>query len=95
MAGASSSTRAWSEDGRRRKERRNLIARAQELADQLEPGLGLRGFVVFGSVARGDFNVWSDIDVLVVADHLPERWLDRIDVLGSPPTAGPARGEDA
>lgn len=36
---------------------------------------------VFGSVARGDFNVWSDVDVLVVADALPERWLDRLAVL--------------
>lgn len=34
--------------------------------------------MVFGSVARGDFNLWSDIDVLVVADNLPERWLDRL-----------------
>lgn len=34
--------------------------------------------MVFGSVARGHFNLWSDIDVLVVADNLPERWLDRL-----------------
>ena len=42
---------------------------------------------VVGSVARGDFNVWSDVDVVVVADALPERVLDRTLVLmeGRPP----------
>jgi predicted nucleotidyltransferase len=30
----------------------------------------LAAFVV-GSVARGDFNVWSAVDVVVVADNLP------------------------
>lgn len=33
---------------RRRQERRDLIARAQQLADRLEPGRGLRGLVVCG-----------------------------------------------
>jgi hypothetical protein len=33
-------------------------------------------------VARGDFNVWSDIDVLVIADKLPERLPDRLAALG-------------
>ncbi len=33
--------------------------------------------VVVGSVARGDFNVWSDIDVIVIADALPDSALDR------------------
>ena len=28
---------------------------------------------VIGSVARGDFNVWSDVDVLVVSEALPSR----------------------
>jgi predicted nucleotidyltransferase len=32
---------------------------------------------VVGSVARGDFNVWSDVDVVVVAEGLPERAPDR------------------
>ena len=36
---------------------------------------------VYGSVVRGDFNLWSDVDVLVVADKLPIRPQDRFGVL--------------
>jgi len=35
----------------------------------------VRAVVVVGSVARGDFNEWSD--VIVVAERLPARFLDR------------------
>jgi predicted nucleotidyltransferase len=35
---------------------------------------------VIGSVARGDFNVWSDVDV-VVAEEVPERMPDRAALL--------------
>jgi hypothetical protein len=35
---------------------------------------------VVGSVARGDFNVWSDVDV-VVAEEVPERMPDRAALL--------------
>jgi uncharacterized protein len=41
--------------------------------------------VLTGSVARGDFNVWSDIDVLVVADELPARLPDRLALLADAP----------
>jgi predicted nucleotidyltransferase len=38
-------------------------------------------------VARGDFNVWSDIDVIVVARELPLELLPRADLfLDRPPT---------
>ena len=37
--------------------------------------------VVFGSVARGDFNKWSDLDVLVVARGLPSDARARLEVL--------------
>lgn len=38
---------------------------------------------VVGSVARGDFNVHSDIDIVVISDHLPADPLDRAKVLYS------------
>ncbi len=41
-----------------------------------------------GSVVRGDFNVWSDIDIVVVADALPERLLDRLALLAAESPAG-------
>ncbi len=58
-----------------------------ELARQYERGLdlpGLQAVVVFGSVARGDFNLGSDVDVLVVADDLPGRLPDRQELLSFP-----------
>jgi predicted nucleotidyltransferase len=67
---------------RRRAERARLIAVAKRFAEALPGPLGVRAVVVFGSVARGDFNVWSDVDVLVVAEHLPTRALDRWAALG-------------
>jgi len=70
--------------GRRRAEQARLVERAERFATDLEPGLGIRAVVVFGSVARGDFNVWSDVDVLVVADELPVAALDRLRALGPP-----------
>jgi len=41
-----------------------------------------------GSLAHGDFNVWSDIDVIVIADALPERLPDRLALLGADAPAG-------
>jgi predicted nucleotidyltransferase len=70
---------------RRHAERAALIARAQRFAHALNPALGVRAVVVFGSVARGDFSDHSDVDVLVVAEHLPQRPLDRFAVLGEAP----------
>lgn len=37
--------------------------------------------VVCGSVARGDFNLGSDIDVLIISDSLPPHPLDRMELL--------------
>ncbi|MDQ3385661.1 MAG: nucleotidyltransferase domain-containing protein [Actinomycetota bacterium] len=71
--------------GRRRSEQAELLERARTFAGVLDATLEVQAVVVFGSVARGDFNVWSDIDVLVVAANLPDRWLDRIDALGHVP----------
>ena len=70
---------------RRRAERDGLLRRAGAFAAALDEGLEVSGVVVYGSVARGDFNLWSDIDVLVVADRLPDRLLDRFDRLPPPP----------
>lgn len=47
------------------------------LAEFLTPLTG----ILYGSVARGDFNFWSDIDVAIIADRLPEHPLRRAEVL--------------
>lgn len=56
---------------RRRAERARRLDIARTWAHESGPALGARAIVVVGSVARGDFNKWSDLDVLVVADDLP------------------------
>jgi hypothetical protein len=70
---------------RRSLERRSLIDVARGFVAQLPSGLRLRAAVVFGSVARGDFNVWSDIDLLIVADNVKGSVLERLDALGDRP----------
>ena len=63
-----------------------LIERARAWAADLSTRLpGLRAVTVFGSVARGDFNKWSDIDVLVIADGLPADYLARRDAVAPAP----------
>lgn len=62
-----------------------MLSAARAYVDALSGGLDLVGAAVIGSVARGDFNVWSDIDVLVVARDLPQRYLDRASLLASVP----------
>jgi uncharacterized protein len=56
---------------RRRTERDRLLARAHAHVERLAERVPVIAAVVAGSVARGDFNVWSDIDVVVVSDALP------------------------
>lgn len=70
---------------RRAAERRELIERADVFVRAIPTYVGLHAAVVFGSVARGDFNLWSDVDVLIVAQVLPERWIDRVAALGDAP----------
>lgn len=74
---------------RRRRERAALLDDARTFASELDPGLGVHAVVVVGSVARGDFNLWSDIDVVIVADRLPARLLDRLAAVGQRPRVQP------
>jgi predicted nucleotidyltransferase len=71
---------------RRRDEQEALLDRARRFVGDLDAGLDVRAVVVFGSVARGDFHEASDVDVLVVADALPPRPLDRLAAVGVPPS---------
>lgn len=68
----------------RRERRRELIARARRFAEDCQARGSVRAAVVFGSVARGDWNDESDIDVLVVADGLPDTALGRLATLALP-----------
>jgi predicted nucleotidyltransferase len=70
---------------RRRRARDERLAQANAFVRALPDHLGVRAAAVFGSVARGDFNLWSDTDVLVLAEHLPSTALQRFDALGAWP----------
>ena len=67
----------------RRRERRRLIGLARAHVRRLSDRITVAAAAVAGSVARGDFNVWSDVDVVVVSDDLPARVPDRGAVLAA------------
>ncbi len=68
---------------RREREREQLIALARDYIERLSAQLPVLAAAIVGSVARGDFNVWSDVDVVVIAEDLPERTPDRASLLGA------------
>lgn len=51
--------------------------RLADLVERLQP-LHPRKIVLFGSAARGESDEHSDLDVIVVAENVAERFLDRI-----------------
>ncbi|NPA05329.1 MAG: nucleotidyltransferase domain-containing protein [Crenarchaeota archaeon] len=54
---------------------------AERFARCVAGRLGRVTVVLYGSYARGDFNEWSDVDVLVVAEGLPRNPLRRLDLV--------------
>jgi len=57
-----------------------LSGELRELAERLSK-YGVRLVVLFGSRARGDYTDGSDVDVLVVADELPDDPREAYDVV--------------
>ncbi len=55
----------------------NLDVRLAEIVERLQPMMPLR-IVLFGSSARGEADHLSDIDLIVVAENVAPRFLDRI-----------------
>lgn len=57
-----------------KKELNNL----DEWAKKVKTVLGPCTIILFGSYARGDFNLWSDLDLLLVSDYFESiRFLER------------------
>jgi uncharacterized protein len=73
---------------RRRAERDRLVAMARAHVERIAGRIPVAAAAVAGSVARGDFNVWSDVDVVVVSDALPDPGPSRAEVLGDGAPAG-------
>ena len=57
---------------RRRAEQLEIRHRALSYVEQLAERLDIVSAVIVGSFARGDFNRWSDVDLLVIARDLPD-----------------------
>jgi predicted nucleotidyltransferase len=72
---------------RRRAEQAERVDKARAWVEDLRRRLPVTWAVVFGSTARGDFNRWSDIDLLVIVAALPSSYRERWDLVakGAPP----------
>ncbi|MGH2810265.1 MAG: nucleotidyltransferase domain-containing protein, partial [Actinomycetota bacterium] len=51
--------------------------RLKQIVERLEPFSPVK-IILFGSAARGRADAMSDLDVIVVAENVAERFLDRI-----------------
>ncbi len=74
----------------RRLIREDVIRKAREFTEKVKNCLGKISVVLVGSYARGDFNEWSDIDILIIAEDISGNPLERMDYLigKCPPPAG-------
>ncbi|MDE2995099.1 MAG: nucleotidyltransferase domain-containing protein [Chloroflexota bacterium] len=69
--------------------RRVAEAYAARVAAALRPPPA--AVILYGSVARGTARRHSDIDIIVIADGLPDDWFDRLDILGDARRTGEGR----
>ncbi|GAA6735027.1 hypothetical protein YIM1640_21860 [Thermus oshimai] len=65
--------------------REALLEEARAYAKRVREALGEAEVYLFGSVARGDFNLESDLDLLVVSPALPQDPLERARLLREEP----------
>ena len=73
---------------RRIERHREVLEKLCKLVRLLRGRLARLALVLYGSYARGDFNAWSDVDVILVwegfgSKRLPERYAVLRDVLSS------------
>lgn len=67
---------------KRRRLREEAIREAREFVQCVESILEVSSAYLFGSYARGDFNAWSDVDVLVITrGELPESPVKRLEAI--------------
>ncbi len=64
------------------RKREEYLERAHGFAECVLRKLSNSTIIVYGSVARGDYNEWSDVDVLVItAEKIPPKPVDRLEIL--------------
>lgn len=70
----------------RARRRGEVVEMVRAYAEKLGERLGRVSVVLFGSYARGDFNLWSDIDVIIVSESFKGmKIVERCTTLGDPP----------
>lgn len=67
---------------RRIEERERVIKEAKEWASKLSFRVTA---ILIGSYARGDFNKWSDVDVMLITDEIKGNPLERLREIDNPP----------
>ncbi len=65
----------------REEERKKIIQLSIEYVEKLKNEIGPLTGILYGSYARGDFNIGSDIDILIISDNLPSDMLKRMELL--------------
>lgn len=65
----------------RKEKKNNLIYKATCFAGDISKVLKPMCAVVIGSVARGDFNDASDIDVVLISEKMPDVYKKRLELL--------------
>ncbi|MCR4430330.1 MAG: nucleotidyltransferase domain-containing protein [Tepidanaerobacteraceae bacterium] len=65
----------------RKEKRNNLIYEATCFAGSISKVLKPMCAVVIGSVARGDFNDASDVDVVLISDKMPDVYKKRFELI--------------
>jgi len=75
---------------RRRLMREEVLRTARGFAERVKACFGKASVVLIGSYARGDFNEWSDVDLLIVVEKALGNPLERMDYLleRCPPPSG-------
>ncbi len=66
---------------RRRKMRETILKIAKQFVKCAWKHLNVVEAYLIGSYARGDFNAWSDIDIVIIAENIPESPIKRLDLV--------------
>ena len=66
---------------RRKEERLKAIKLAKNFLECAKNHLVLRKAYIVGSYTRGDFNMWSDIDLVLIAENIPRSPIERLDLV--------------
>jgi len=67
---------------RREEKRREVIENARKWVSSLNFRTSA---ILIGSYARGDFNLWSDVDIMIISDTFKENPLERLKKIDPPP----------